>query len=332
MRRPIAMTSLLMLGLWNLGWEPTAVAQSARDAQVPVRTLKRSIIEGPSASGDMTVLSEVVDETVRRDARTSERTSSEFTTDANGRRRLVSVMEEQDVSQQDGGHQITREFTRLDVDGRSRITRREREQLSARGNGLFVTEIEVTEPSINGSGFVPTERIEQHERRVGDQVVERETTWSINPRGSGRWSVLEQRVLTRDAARDSAEAVEVIHRADSSGNLVQSERIVSREWTVRGQAFRTDEIYRRDINNSGSLTRQPVQHVEIVQTTLSGGGLETARTVSGRVGDRLQVIESAVERSRPDGSGGLVVEQEVQRSVVDGHFHVVLTGSRQESQ
>ena len=332
MRRPIAMTSLLMLGLWNLGWEPTAVAQSARDAQVPVRTLKRSIIEGPSASGDMTVLSEVVDETVRRDARTSERTSSEFTTDANGRRRLVSVMEEQDVSQQDGGHQIAREFTRLDVDGRSRITRREREQLSARGNGLFVTEIEVTEPSINGRSFVPTERIEQQERRVGDQVVERETTWSINPRGSGRWSVLEQRVLTRDAARDSAEAVEVIHRADSSGNLVQSERIVSREWTVRGQAFRTDEIYRRDINNSGSLTRQPVQHVEIVQTTLSGGGLDTARTVSGRVGDRLQVIESAVERSRPDGSGGLVVEQEVQRSVVDGQFHTVLTGTRQESQ
>ena len=212
MRRPIAMTSLLMLGLWNLGWEPTAVAQSARDAQVPVRTLKRSIIEGPSASGDMTVLSEVVDETVRRDARTSERTSSEFTTDANGRRRLVSVMEEQDVSQRDGGHQITREFTRLDVDGRSRITRREREQLTARGNGLFVTEIEVTEPSINGSSFVPTERIEQQERRVGDQVVERETTWSINPRGSGRWSVLRGR---RPDNRSSTGSASVHHTANA---------------------------------------------------------------------------------------------------------------------
>jgi hypothetical protein len=113
---------------------------------------------------------------------------------------------------------------------------------------------------------------------------------------------------------------------------VQSERIVSRKWAVGGQAFHTDEIYRRDINNGGSLTRQPVQQVEIVQTTLSDGGLETARTVSERVGDRLQVIERGFERSRPDGSGGLVVEQEVQRSVVDGQFHTVLMGTRHESQ
>src|SRR6185369_688397 len=89
------------------------------------------------------------------------------------------------------------------------------------------------------------------------------------------WSGKPPGLSIREAAADGA-----------SWSLVQSERIVSREWTVRGQAFRTDEIYRRDINNSGSLTRQPVQHVEIVQTTLSGGGLDTARTVSGRVGDR----------------------------------------------
>jgi hypothetical protein len=332
MRRPIVMTSMLLLGLWSLGEEPTAAAQAGRDARAPARTLKRSIVEGPSASRDMTVLSEVEDETVRRDARTSQRTRSEFTTDANGRRRLVSVMEEERVAREDGGYQITREFTELDVDGRSRSTRREHEQLTARGNGLFVTEIEVTEPSINGRGFVPTERIEQRERRVGDQVVEQEATRSIDPTGRGTWSVLEQRVLTRHVAEGNAEAVELIHRPDSSGNLVQSERIVSREWAVRGQAFHTEEIYRRDINNGGSLTRQPVQQVEVVQTTLSDGGLDMARTVSERVGDRLQVIESTVERSRRDGRGGLVIEQEVQRSVVDGHFHIVATDRRRESQ
>src|SRR5262245_56460469 len=54
MRRRIAVTSLLMFGLWNPGGAPTAVAQSVRDAQGPTRTLKRSIVEGPSASGGMT--------------------------------------------------------------------------------------------------------------------------------------------------------------------------------------------------------------------------------------------------------------------------------------
>jgi hypothetical protein len=325
------MTSLLMLGLWIMGGEPTAVAQAARDAQAPARTLKRSIVEGLSASGGLTVLSEVVDETERRDARTSQRTRSEFTTDANGRRSLVAVMEEQRVTQPDGGHQITREFTELNVDGRSHPIRREHEQRTARANGLFVTEIEVTEPSINESGFVPTERIEQREHRVGDQVVDRETTRSVDPTGRGRWSVLEQRVLTRNVAEGSAEAVELIHRPDSSGNLVQSERIVSREWTVGGQAFHTDDIYRRDINSGGSLTRQPVQQMAIVQTTVTDGGLDTTRTVSERVGDRLQVIEIAVQRSRRDGRGGLVVDEEIQQSIVDGRLRVVATGRRRES-
>jgi hypothetical protein len=279
----------------------------------------------------MTVLSEVVDETVRRDAGTSWRTRSELIPDQDGRQRLASVMEEHRVAQPDGSHQISREFMDLDLDGRSRTTRREREQLTARGNGLFVTDIEVTQ-SIDGGGFVPTERVQQRERRLGDQVVEREATTSVNPSGRGAWNVLEQRVLTRNVAEGRGEAVELIFRPDASGNLVQSERIVSRDWSVGGQEFRTDEIYRPDINNGGSLTRQPVEQVETVRTTLSGGASETTRTVSQRMGDRLQVIERVIERSRPDGSGGLVIEEDVQRSVVNSRLETVATGRRRQSQ
>ena len=308
MRRPIVLTSLLVFGLWNVLAEPTAHAQATLDAQAPGGTLTRSVNEGPSTRGNMTVLSEVVDETVRRDASTSQRTRRELIADQDGRQRLASVMEEQRVAQPDGSHQITREFMDLDVDGRSRTTRREREQLTARGNGLFITDIEVTE-SINGGGFVPTERVQQRERRVGDQVAEREATTSIDPAGSGKWSVLEQRVLTRNVADGRGEAVELIHRPDASGKLVPSERIVSRDWAVGGQEFRTDEVYRQDINNGGSLTQQPVEQVETVRTTLSGGGFDTTRTLSQRLGDRLQVIERVIERSRPDGRGGLVIDR-----------------------
>jgi hypothetical protein len=332
MRRPTATISLLMLALWSLLAEPKADAQAAQDAQAPGRTVMRSVVEGPSARGDMTVLSEVVDETVRRDASTSQRTRSEFTADQHGRQRLSSVMEEQRVARPDGGHQITREFMDLDVDGRSSITRREREQVTARGNGLFVTDIEVTQSSINGGGFVPTERVQQQERRAGDQVVEREATTSVDPTGRGTWNVVEQRVLTRSVANGTAEATELIYRPDSSGNLVENERIVSRERAVSGQELRTDEIYRQDINNSGSMARQPVQQVEVVRTMLPGGGSDTTRTVSQRMGDRLQVIERVVERSRPDGRGGLVIEQDVQRSIVDGRLETVGTGRKRESQ
>ena len=333
MRRPFLITSLLMLGICNPLAVPTANAQAARDAQSPGRTLTRSVVEGPSTGGQMTVLSEVVDETVRRDANTSQRTRSEFVADAQGRQRLASVMEEQRVAQPDGGHQITREFKDLEFDGRSRTTRREREQRTARGNGLFVTDIEVTQSSINGGGFVPTERVQQQERRVGDQVVEREATTSVDPTGRGTWNVVEQRTLTRSVANGSAEAIELIDRPDTSGNLVRSERIVSKEGTAGGQAFRTDEVYRQDINNGGSLAGQPVRQVDIVRTTLSDGGSETTRTVSERLGgDRLQITERAVERSRPDGPGGRVIEQEVQRSIVYGRLETVATGTIRESQ
>ena len=333
MRRSLVMTSLLILGLWNLLTAPTADAQAARDAQAPGRTVTRSVAEGPSARGNMTVLSEVVDETVRRDASTTQRTRNEFIAGPDGRQRLVSVTEEQRVVQPDGGHQIAREFMDVNFDGRSRTTRREREQRTARGNGVFVTDIEVTQSSINEGVFVPTERVQQQERRVGDQVMEREATTSVDPTGRGTWNVVEQRMLTRSVANGSAEAVELIYRPDTSGNMVQNERIVSREWAAGGQAFHTDEIYRPDINNGGSLARQPVRQVEIVRTTLSDGGSETTRTVSERTGDRLQVIERVTERSRPDGRGGLVTEQNVQRSiVVDGRLETAATGRVRESQ
>ena len=331
MRRSVAMTSGLMLGLWSSLAIPTADAQAAREA--PGRTLTRSVVEGPSARGNMTVLSEVVDEAVRRDAGTSQRTRNEFVAGPDGRQRLVSVMEEQRVAQPDGGRQIAREFVDVDFDGRSRTTRREREQRTARGNGLFVTNIEVTESSINAGGFVATERIQQDERQVGDQVVERETTTSVDPTGRGTWNVVEQRMLTRSVANGTTEGIELIYRPDTSGNLVQNERIVSREWAAGGQTFHTEEIYRPDINNGGLLAQQPVRQVEIVRTTLSDGGSETTRTVSERTGDRLQVTERVIERSRPDGRGGLVTDQNVQRSiVVDGRLETVVMGRVRESQ
>lgn len=330
MRRRIVMTSLLMLGLWSLRDESTVFAQAARDADAPGRTLTRSVLEAPSIRGAATALSEVVEETVRRDAR-SQRTRSGYLPDADGRQQLASVMEEQGITQPDGGHQITREFSELDVERRSRTTRREREQMTARGNGVFVTSIEVTEPSLNGSGFIPTERTEQRERRVGDQVVEREATTTVDPLGRGTWNVLEQRVLTRRVTEGRAEGVELISRPDTSGKLVQSERIVSTEWTAGGQEFRTDEIYKQDINNGGSLTQRPVQHVEVVRTNLAGGGSDTTRTVSERTGDRLEVIERVIERSRPDGRGGVVIEQELQRSIGDGRLQTMSTGTKRES-
>jgi hypothetical protein len=245
---------------------------------------------------------------------------------------LVATMEEQRVARPDGGHRILRNFAEPDVNGRPRTTRRELEEMTVRGQGIFETEIEVTEPSVNGGGFIPTERIEQRERRVGDQLVQRESTTYSDPAGRGTWDVREQRVLTRTVANGRAETVELISRPDTHGKLVQTERIVSQEWAAGRRELRTDEIYRRDINNGGALTQRPVQQVDIVRTISPEGGSETTLTISERPGDRWQVIEQVLERSRSDGRGGMLIEQDIQRSVVDGRLETVLTGSIRQSQ
>lgn len=308
---------------------PFAVAQDARGTRFPQRTVERTVVEGSSINGNATVLSEVVDETVRHDGRTSQRALSEFLTDVNGRRRLVSTIEEHRVEGPDGGHQVTRAYMSFDANGRPSITRREREAVVDRGDGLFVTEIEVTTPSINESAFVATERIDQQERRTGDQLWAKKTTAYADPTDH-RWDIAEQRSLTRNVANRTAE--ELIYRRDSSGRLVESERIVSREWTAGRQECRTDETYVRDINNAGALATRPTRLVEIVRTHLSDDESETTRTRHERAGDRLHVVERVVERSRRDGRGGLVIDQDLQRPIVHERLQTVATVRTRKSQ
>lgn len=327
--RPVLRASLLVAGAL-VSVSSLAAAQGTPDTPVPGRTVERTVLEGALVSQTPTVLSELVDETVRRDARSRQRILNEFVTDANGRRLLVATIDEQRVDQPSGGHHVTRAFVSFDADGRASITRREREEVVNKGDGLFVTEIEVTTPSINGSAFVATERIDQRERRAGDQVVSQETTRSVDPTASGRWDVVEQSILTRNVANRTGE--QLIYRRDSSGTLVASERIVSREWTAGMQEFRLDEMYARDVNNAGALATRPTRLVETVRSARSGDESETTRTVHEREGDRLQVVERVIERSRADARGGVVIDSELQQPVVHEQLQTVARSRMRKSQ
>ena len=198
------------------------------------RISERSVIEGPSINGGAMVPSAVEDQEISIGTETVRRTRREFVTDTNGRSSVVSTLEEHRTVRADGSERIVRDFTEPDVNGRDRATRREREDTVAKDNGVFVTQIEVSEPSTRGNGFVATERVEQRERRDGAQVLEFDRTTYINPTGGGAWVAQERRVLTRDYSGDAVRSIESVYTADDAGTLVQSERIVSREWTGPG--------------------------------------------------------------------------------------------------
>ena len=252
----VVFTSVLVLGLVMGPATQAVFAQDSREVRSVVQefastdtegfrvvttrderaghTSERSVVEGPSINGGSTVLSEVEDLVVQVGSETSRRTRREFVTDTNGRSSLASTLEEHRSVRADGGERIVRDFTEPDVNGRVRATRREHEEMVAEGDGFFTTQIEVAEPSINGSGLAVTERVEQRERRDGEQVLELERTTYANPAGGDTWVAQERRVLTRDYSDSRVRSVESVYRADDAGNLVQHDRTVSQEWTGPG--------------------------------------------------------------------------------------------------
>ena len=345
--RCVVVTSMLVIGLAAGPSTETVLAQNLREVRSAVhefssadtegfrvattrteragRTSERSVIEGPSINGESTVLSDVEDVQIQIGAATTRRTRREFVADINGRSSLVSTLEEHRSVRPDGGERIVRDVTESDVNGRARSTRREQEETVTNGNGLFTTRIEVSEPSTRGDTLVATERVEQQERRDGDQVLELDRTTYTNPNGGGAWVAQERRVVTREYSEGEIRSVEAVYRADDAGNLVVSDRIVSREWTgAGGQEHRTEEVFSRDAPNEPRAAAPRLsQRVEIVRTNRSSGGWSTTRTVREPRNDRMQVVERVVERARPDGLGGTVIEQETQQLDVSGRLQTV---------
>ena len=133
---------------------------TTRDAREG-RTSERSVTQVPSINGGLTVFSEVEDQERQIGAETRRRTRREFVTDVNGRASIISTLEEHRRVRADGSETIVREFTEPDVSGRARATRREHAETVATGNSIFMTQIEVSEPSTRGAGLLATWRVEQ---------------------------------------------------------------------------------------------------------------------------------------------------------------------------
>ena len=298
------------------------------------QTHERSVVEVSSINGGTRVLSEVVADTVVTGLGTSQRTSQEYVTDTNGRSRLVATTREEIVEGPDGGHSIVRDLSVPDVNGRVRATRREREQSVAVGGGVFKTEIEISEPVAAGRDFLPTERAQRSERRQGDQIPEQDTTTYRNPSGRGSWEATERRVLSRQVDGDGSRAVETVCRANDSGDLVVRDQIVSREWTnAGGTEYRTEEVFATDIPNRGR-TAEPrlFQQIEERRSNRQNGAWTTTRTVRESRGGQMRVAEQVVERARPDGRGGTVIEREVQRLGINGRLETTDISQTRESE
>jgi hypothetical protein len=296
------------------------------------RAVERTTVEGPSTRGEASALAETV-ATTRRGETTTERTRNEYVIGANGGLQLASTVAERRVDRPDGGRRIVRDFSEPDANNRLRPTRREQEDTVAQADGRFRTIVEIAQPSVNGSLFTTVERTERLERREGEELVDLESTTWTDPAGNGRWEAIEQRVLSRDTSGGSARSVETVYKTDGNGNLVESRRIETRERTEPGgREIRTQNIVDGGIGQVGGPPARPFQQrIEAVRTPRADGSWTATRTVSEMRDGRLQVVERVVERARPDGRGGTVIEEETERLDVNGRLQTVRVSRTNES-
>ena len=295
------------------------------------RTVERSVVEASSINGGARVVSDVVDDTAQVGEGTSRRTREEFVTDTNGRRRLVSTSEEHRLDRSDGGWHITRSRSEQDLNGRSRATRREREEGVAEAGGVFRTMIEVSEPIVSGREFLATERVEQREQRDGELVLELDRTTYVNPTGRGAWEATERRILNREAAGEGNPAVETVYRSNGAGDLVLSDRIVSREWTGSGGTeYRTEEVFTRNPSQMRSGDLKLFQQIKMRRTMRSNEHWTMTRTVRELSAGQMRAVERSVERARRDGRGGTVIDREVQQLDVNGRFETTYVSRTRE--
>ena len=124
-------------------------------------------------------------------------------------------------------------------------------------------------------------------------------------------------------------SIESVYTTDDAGQLVQSERIVSREWTgPGGREHRTEERFSRGVlGEIRAATPQLRQQIEIVRANGLDGRQSATLTVRARRNVRMRVVE----RVRLDGRRNTVIEEETKRLDVNGRLQTANVSRVRES-
>ena len=295
--RWVVVTSALVLGL--------AVGPSTRSVCAQKLTEVRSAAQEFSSAD--TEGFRVVTTRDAREGRTSERSIIEGPS-INGGSTVLSGFEDQERQIGVDTSRRTRPEFVTDTNGRSSVVSTIEEHRTVRADGGERIVRDFTEPDVNGRARA-TRR--EHEETVAQ----------------------ERRVLTRDVSDGEIRSIETVYTADDAGHLVYSDRVVSREWTgPGGREHRTEETFSRDVlDEVRAAAPRLAQQVEVVRTNGLDGRWSTTRTVRKPLNGRMLVVERVVERSRPDGRGHTVVEQETQQLDVNGRLQTASVSRTRES-
>ena len=249
----------------NESW--TAIAQTSGDNANPSRTMESHTKSG-NRSVDKTraeVLgldgryqpdSDTETETIQVDAATTRTVVRTYRWDANGQKRyLIQVTEQEARSSTNGDTHAVSTTSNPDVNGNLRVV--QREVADTRKTSPDAQETKTTVYVTDGShGFTPSLQTQEVRTSSADHSIEvRKTT--LLPDGNGKWEVGEVKENTIKEDGKDRTSEERVSRPNSEGGLSEVSHSMGKETeTAAGEKNSTVETYSKDISGlatDGSL-------------------------------------------------------------------------------
>jgi len=281
----------------------TATTHTSRDNTNPSRTTEshaksgnRSVdkqsIEVLGPDGEYQRYSDTEKETILVNATTTRTVVRTYSWDANGKRNLVQVTEEEARSSASGDAQVVRTTSNSDVNGNFQVV--QRAVADTRKTSPDAQETKTTVYLADGNGgLTPSLQTQEVQKRSADHSIEVKKT-TLLPDGNGKWAVgeVKENTITEDGGNRTSEVR--VSRPDLEGRLSEVSRTVGKETeTAAGEKSNTVETYSVDVPGVAGDGRlhlnQRVTTVEKKDSSIKTTEQQVQQPTPGNPSDGLQV-------------------------------------------
>jgi len=294
------------------------IRTSENHTEADGRTTNKQSLERMGMDGRYVPYLDVEKESVRVNATTVRTIERTYGRDADGRKILTQVVEEEKQTLPDGAQKVLRNTSNPDADGRLQLVRRETEDTKQSSTNVQTTKATAYTVGSNGQ-LVPSLQTEERRTRTGDHDTQfRRST--LLPDLNGNWQVQEvHEGVIRDDGKERTKDEQIL-RPDNDGRMSVVERTVSKEPIGPGEGKSTQETYSTTVpGNADSGRLQLTQRVTATRRKTLQGGTITEQEVSqrnpGAPNDGVRPTQKTIDIVRPTSTGA--TEHQTQTISVD---------------
>jgi hypothetical protein len=246
--------------------EPTGETSGIKFATYKLESLSPGTETGPAV--------EIEQEETKVNAQTTRIARRVFDNSVNGERQLAETVVEEIQKMPGGRVRAVRTTSRRDANGRLSPVQKDIQEVTPSGTDGCRIERTIFQPG-NGGQLVEKERIQQTERRKGQQNVDIDRIQYV-PDLNGSWSAAERRVSQNTVTENRVSTNEQVYRYDVNNRLSLNQRITGTEWKDSGgQTHRQSESYTSDLQGELQLSSRRT----MIQTPLAEGRQQTTETL-----------------------------------------------------